>query len=417
MALNTAVGQSQSLEGREAGWEATRQAIEKIARAPVALGWVMASHDLPLQQVLPGVTDVLGNVPLLGFSTSGTLNAAPEQGGLLLVGSGSGRHSVVVALISSADVHGRSGWWPDFIQDSRVCTQKMLQAMQPDAEAGEILLLAAEGTGGEAADLCQALATSGYPVAGCLAGGEPGRGHTYQLGGRQSGAGGLAAAVLGGDIAIGAGAAHGWSPAGALARLTRVQDQWVRTLDGQPASEAYARLFGYPANQWVRPPLSDLVRLYPLGVQEDEHATELLVRSPLQMEADGSLRMHTALPEGRLVHLMVGSQQSCLEAARQAAQQALETLGAARPSLAILLVDAAWQRLFDLQPGGEIRAVQEIIGPDVPVAGGYTFGQIARLTDLEHEVAGDDEQVRPGLSSNPVRLLNQHILVVLFGNK
>jgi hypothetical protein len=418
--LNAAVGQSQALDGREAGSQAMRAALDKTARAPVAFGWVIASHALPLQQVLFGATDLLGNVPLLGFSTSGTLYASPEPGTAASMESDSARRSVVVALITSEDVQGRSGWWPDFGQDSRACTQNMLQAMQPDAETGDILLAVADGLSGDAAFLCQAVSSRNYLMAGCLAGGELWRGRTYQLGGRQSGGGGLAAAVLSGDIAIGVGAAHGWQPAGALARLTRVQGQWVRTLDDQPANEAYARLFGYSARQWAYPPLNDIVRLYPLGLQEgdsEDSAAEILVRSPLRMEADGSLRMNTTLPEGRLVNFMIGSQQGCLEAARRAAKQALATLGQVRPSLALLLVDAAWQTLFEVQPDSVVRAVQEILGEEMPMAGGYTFGQMARLPAMESERAGAKKQAGGNSSNNPARLLNQHILVLLFGSR
>jgi hypothetical protein len=189
---------------------------------------------------------------------------------------------------------------------------------------------------------------------------------------------------------------HGWQPVGALARLTRVQGHWVRTLDGQPASETYARLFGYPARDWSHSPLCDLVRLYPLGVPEQEG---IVVYSPLRIEVDGSLRMNRVLPEGKTVDFMVGSPETCRQAATQAAEQALQALGPTRPRLAVLLVDAAWQTLLDLEPQAEVNAVRQVIGDDVPIIGGYTFGQIAPSP--------------PGV----LKMLNQHILVLLFGVK
>jgi hypothetical protein len=53
--------------------------------------------------------------------------------------------------------------------------------------------------------------------------------------------------------------------------------------------------------------------------------------------------------------------------------------------------------LFEAQPGADIAAIQEALGKKVPIAGGYTLGQIV-----------------PGGEGTP-QFLNQHIVVVLFG--
>ena len=96
--------------------------------------------------------------------------------------------------------------------------QNMLQSLQPSVRDGEILLLVADGLNGDGEFLCQAVSDGGFDLAGCLAGGQLRQGRTYQLGGRRAGGGGLAAAVLGGDVVIGVGTAHGWQPVGALTR-------------------------------------------------------------------------------------------------------------------------------------------------------------------------------------------------------
>lgn len=386
MSLTAAVGISNATDGREAGLHATRQALDQLGRGPVVFGWLIASHTFPIQQVLSGASDLLGDAPLLGFSTSAELTS-----------SGRARRSVSVALLSADDVQARAGWWPDFVQDSRMCSQNMLSGLQPDVEAGEVLLTVADGFNGDATHLCAALSALACPAAGCLAGGELWRGRTYQVGGRQHGSGGLAGAVLSGNVVIGVGAAHGWKPVGALTRLSRVQGQWVRMLDNHPASETYEQYFGYPAREWAYPPLSEMARLYPLGIHEEG---ALFVRSPLRIEVDGSLRMNTLLPEGRVADLLVGSQTGCRQAADQAVRQALASLGPTRPRLAVVLVDAAWQTMLELDPQAEVQAVRQALGADVPIIGGYTYGQTMR----------DNPR-------SPVQLLNQHMLVILFGVK
>lgn len=75
----------------------------------------------------------------------------------------------------------------------------------------------------------------------------------------------------------------------------------------------------------------------------------------------------------------------------------LAALEGAKPALALVLVDLAWQMLFEAQPGAEIAAVQEALGAEVPIAGGYTLGQIV-----------------PSGEGTP-QFLNQHMVVMVFG--
>ena len=384
--MKAAIGQSWAVDGHQAGLEATRQAMDQLGRSPVAFAWLVVSQSYPVDQALAGVTELIGDTPILGFSTSAELSDA-----------GRSRRSVLIGLVSGENIRGRTGWWPEFSQDSPACTQKMLAALRPNSDENNILLVAADGLGGGADQLCAGLANLQRPVGGCLSTGDLVRGRTYQIGGRQAGAGGLAGAVLTGDLSMGVGVAHGWQPFGALARITRLQGQWVRQLDNQLPSEVYAHYFGYSARQWVHSPLNSMVRLYPLGIQDGDGFT---LRSPIRVEADGSLRMNTGLVEGAIADLMVGTQAGCEEACHQAAKQALSALGDAKPALAVLLVDAAWEMLLELQPDCEINAVREILGKKTPVLGGYTLGQIASLAP----------------DAAP-KMYNQHIAILLFGAK
>ena len=68
-----------------------------------------------------------------------------------------------------------------------------------------------------------------------------------------------------------------------------------------------------------------------------------------------------------------------------------------KPVFALVLVDIAWEMLLKSHPGSEISAVQDILGTELPIAGGYTLGQIV-----------------PGREMKTPALLNQHIVVVAF---
>ncbi len=378
MTLNVSIGSAQALNGREAGLQAAHQALNKLGTAAASFGFIIASHQYQAREVISGVSGLLGDTPLIGFSSPAGLTS-----------EGVRPNSVVVALLSG-DFQAETQWMPTYAQSARDTGAQLAKLLSE--KDNRAMIFFADGFNGDADQLCAALSSS-IPLAGALSAGDLHTGQSYQMAGSQTGSGALAAAFLRGNIRVGIGSAHGWNPVGSQFRVTRSRGFWLRTLDGRPASETYAQLFGYPAREWAFPPLSHLARLYPLGIDQGD---TMVVRAPIRVEADGSFRMNAPVRDGVDAYLLVGSRATCEKAAQQAAQQALQQLQGAKPAFAIVLVDLAWEMLLKSHPGIEITQVQDILGKDVPIAGGYTLGQIA-----------------PGKeSTNPPQLLNQHIVVI-----
>jgi hypothetical protein len=327
---------------------------------------------------------LLGNTPLFGFSTTAGLT---DRGQL--------PRSVVVALLAGGALQARADFWPGYAQDSSV-VQKMVDELMP-AQAQGLLLLALDGLCWDNAALVQTLAERPAAVVGALTAGDLYRGRTYQIGGSQTGSGGLAAMLISGWAAVGVGQAHGWQAVGEAVEVTHARGPWVRTLNNRPASEVYASLLGYEAREWLFPPLNQAVRLYPLGI-DDPAGGGVAIHSPIKMETDGSLRMNRAAPEGSLARLMVASPDSCQQAAELATLHAVQALGQARPLLGLVIADLAFQHLLEADLGREIRAVSAVLGESVPLIGGYTLGQVYRPA-----------------AGQPPEVGNQRILVTLIG--
>jgi hypothetical protein len=300
-----------------------------------------------------------------------------------------------VALVGGSELSAKAHWLSGYAQSGRETAAQLLKIVNEDKRAKGCALFFADGFNGDAEQLCAAISENRLPVAGGLSSGDLHTGNTYQIGGAQQGSGSLAAAVIKGNIRMGVGHAHGWDPVGSQFRVTRSRGFWIRTLDGRPVSESYAQLFGFPARDWAFPPLSHMARLYPLGIEQTEG---LVVRSPIRIEADGSFRMNAPVRDGADAFLLVGSRTGCQKAAQQAAQQALANLNGAKPAFALILADMAWHMLLKDQPGLEVGAVKDVLGRKVPIAGGYTLGQIV-----------------PDKNGLSPRFLNQHIAVIAFG--
>ncbi len=264
MTLQAAVGIAQALDGREAGLQAAHQALNRLGAGTPGLGILIASHQFQAREVVTGVASLLGDVPLIGFSSPASL-------------TNSGQHinSVVLALLKG-DFEAEAHWLPGYAQSSRETAASLMRLASAHHDNNAALLFA-DGFNGDAEQLCSAIEPGPLLFAGGLSSGDLHTGNTYQMTGNQTGTGGLSAAFLRGNLRVGVGYAHGWDPVGSQFRVTRSRGFWLRTLDGRPASETYAELFGYPARDWSFPPLNYLARLYPLGVEQGD---ELVVRAP-----------------------------------------------------------------------------------------------------------------------------------------
>ena len=381
MTLLAAVGQARALDGREAGLQATHHALNKLGSLAPVFGIVISSYQYDAQGVVNGIASLIGDTPVIGISTPAGLTSEGLQ-----------PHSVILGLIAATDVRAEVTWLPGYTQGSREVSQQLADLLKRNPDKPSLLF--ADGFNADAEQFCTGL-LAGTNLIGALSSGDMNAGNAYQIGGAQFGAGGLALARLEGNLRVGVGSGSGWQPVGSHFRVTRSRGFWVRTLDGRPASETYAHLFGYPARDWAFPPLNHLARLYPLGLEQMDKS--LLLRSPLRVEADGSFRMNAAVSDGTEAYLLVGSLTACQQAATAATEQALAALDGARPVLALVLADIAWQMLFEAQQGADVAAVQAALGANVPVIGGYTLGQILPRADT------------------PPQFLNQHMLVVVFG--
>jgi hypothetical protein len=397
MKRNAVYGVGIGINGRDAAMQATQHALDQLGTARPALALVFVAQEFNISEVLTGLTNLLGETPLWGFSTTRPMTGEGDQ-----------PRSVVVALLTGSDLKAQVLWYPNYTQDSAGVAKQLVQALKQDVFLPQDILLMVDGINGSLIPVCAALGELQVPVAGGMSAGEPSQGKTFGIGKNQAGPGALSAATFSGRCRLGVGLAHGWKDMGVYFHVTRTRDVWLQTLDHAPAAETYAKYFGYSAREWAFPPLTEMARLYPLGVEpaRNKHTgalmgtdpSQLLIRSALRVEVDGSLRMSGPVPEGAVVHLMVGDPDACLEAAQIAAEMALRGLyGRAKPILAVALVDVAWQVLFESRPDQISVALRSVLG-DIPLVGAYTYGQL----------------VRPDLDQPPV-LHNQNIEVVVFG--
>jgi hypothetical protein len=150
----------------------------------------------------------------------------------------------------------------------------------------------------------------------------------------------------------------------------------VLTLDDQPALTAYLqRLDAPPAVHADSEAFTRFAITHPLGLSR-RSGDEVRFVAGADFD-DGSLNCIAALPQGSLAWIMEGDSDSVLEATNLACERALSELDG-RPPLGLMAFDCIARK--GVLGDGVVAEVGRIadFAAGAPVAGFYTYGEIAR---------------------------------------
>lgn len=174
---------------------------------------------------------------------------------------------------------------------------------------------------------------------------------------------------------LGIGVRHGWKPASPPLRATEADGMHLRSLNAAPTMEVledHAAATGQSLDPGA--PLPFFLQNV-LGV---ETAGGHRLRVPLAVTADGGVNCAADIPAGATVHIMGTTAPSAAAAAADATRDAVSQLGPLRPGAALFFDCVATRLRTGAAFGGELQAVQDVLGPDAVFAGCNTYGQIAR---------------------------------------
>ena len=181
--------------------------------------------------------------------------------------------------------------------------------------------------------------------------------------------------LLGGPLGVGVGAFHGWRPLGKPRIIDRADNNIIRTINGKRAFSLYEEYFGDEIKDLQSFKLGQISILYPLGLFI-EGSSEYLLRNAVDILSDGSIVCQGDVPEGSEVHLMIGNKESCKQAAVKAAKDAQKNILGKQPQAIIVLESMTRLKLLGRSAYSEIKMINEVFGPSVPIIGMYANGEI-----------------------------------------
>jgi hypothetical protein len=327
------------------------------------------TYDLP--ELLRGINERSGNVPLVGCSTAGQFaHGAPAIEGVVVTAIGGENFSAVTAAVEpvNGDLRGAG---------ADVATRVGSLNGKPH----RVVMLLTDALAGDQQEVIRGaygVLGAGVPLVGGCAGDNFKMATTFQLHGDQVLSGGVVAAALVSDTPLGIGVHHGWQRVGEPVLITRAGSNTVYELDGRPALDVYLERLNAPEQAGAdEGAFGEFGLLHPLGLERrsSEEAVRFVAGADFE---ERSLTMIAEVPQGGLAWFMEGDQGSVQAATDAACTAALESLGDRSP-LALLAFDCAARRGV-LGDDGVVEEVDRLAqhANGGPVAGFYSYGEIAR---------------------------------------
>ena len=367
-----AVGHSSLADSYEAGLKAARAAV--TGDEPQLL-LVFAGISHSPRQLAEGSRAAAPDVPVIGCSTHGEINAGGPHDGTVVVTALGGRGFSV----STASVPQMSGRQREAGAEIARCVAEVTDRPH------RVLLLLTDGLARDQEAVLRGaygLLGAGVPLFGGAAGDGWRMSGTFQIHGGEVFTNGVVAACIGSDAPVAIGIDHGWRSAGEPLVVTQSGEGRVQELDDAPALDAYLDRLGAPPEVYDdRGALQRYVLSRPLGVQR-RGGVEVRNMST-EVDLDGrTIGGGGDLSLGALAYPLEGDEQSVLDASAQACRSAIDQLGGVTPVGLLTLSCAACRAVLgDQGIDAEGARIAEQAGT-IPFAGFYTYGEIARTKGI-----------------------------------
>jgi hypothetical protein len=362
------VGSSSAKASRQAGIEAATAAL----RGPdpkLLVVFVSPVHDL--QALLSGIRSVAPEVPLIGCSTAGEIATdGPSDASVVVTAIGGGGYSVATRAARNASSDLREAG-----ATAATCAEN------GTAGDNQILLLLTDGLGGDQQEVVRgaySVVGGSVPLVGGCAGDDLAMRKTFQLFDDEVLEDSVLAAAITSDAPFGIGVQHGWDRVGAPFLVTASSGTRVFALDDRPALDVYLERLEAPDDVRTDPAAFTRFALtHPFGLSR-RSGEEVRFIAEANFE-DRSIGCIAEVPQGGLAWIMEGDADSVLQATAAACSQAVDGLSGHAP-LGFLAFDCIARRgvLGDTGIRKEVERITSF-SQGSPVAGFYTYGEIARI--------------------------------------
>jgi hypothetical protein len=327
------------------------------------------AHDL--RQLLGQIRERAGDVPLIGCTTAGQIaTVGPSDVGVVVTALGGKGFAVRTTVAADASRNLREA-------GARVARGLPDRADLPH----KVMLLLSDGLSGDQQEIVRGahgVLGAAVPLVGGCAGDDLKMSRTFQFYDDRVLTDSVVAAGIASNAPLGVGVRHGWRRIGEPMLVTSSRSNRVYTLDDRPALDVYLEQLG--VTEPARPDQEGLARLaltHPFGLHRSNGEDQVRFIGGGDF-AERSLSCSAEVSQGALVWIMEGDSRSVLGATDAACGDSLAALGG-RPPLGMIAFDCIARRAV-LGERGIRSEIDQLaaMAAGAPVAGFYTYGEIAR---------------------------------------
>jgi hypothetical protein len=377
------VGFSSHSDSFSAGKEAAQGAVKDLdgkAKVLMVFGAMRFDH----RDLLAGISSVTGEIPMVGGTTAGEISSAGFSTG-----------SVVVMAFSNEDIEFVTGIGHNMSSNETACGIALVNDIRHKAafDANASLLLFPNGMGGDGLKVLEGLQSElgkDFEITGGCLGDDERFESTFQYYNGMV----YKDAIVGLMVIkkkgykTGIGVRSGFTSIGNSFVCTSSEGNVVKEFEHSNALELYKDFLG--EERASRLPAVCLE--YPFGIIDSNPSdgTESLFQLRCGLSVDhekGTISLAASIPEGSEVTLTTASRGDIINGAREAAEQAKNSLGSATPQAVIMFSCVGRKLVLGRRIQEEVDVVRECIGHDIPIIGFYTYGEIGPVDKTKKELA------------------------------
>ncbi|MCU0523537.1 MAG: FIST C-terminal domain-containing protein [Elainella sp. Prado103] len=360
--FKVAIGHSVDPDTESAVQEVLAQCQQSLEGNIPQAGIVFAAIDFDHPLLLQQITTAWPEIELIGCTTDGELSSVHEFQ----------QDSLVLMLFSSDCVTLRAGVGQAVSQDPLTAAQQAVEIARSSSDAIPCLCIALPESltvsSPRVVESLQQVLGSDFPIYGGFAGDRTEFQRTYQFFGTEVFSDALPILMLYGNLRFSHGVSHGWTPIGRKGTLTQVVGNRIYEIDHQPALNFY---------DYYMPGLLPSTE-FPLAIFEDDLDRFYLRVAIGYDRPTGALQALVDWPQSGTVQIAQASQDAILQGAWDSFQQALASYPGEQPEAALVFTCCVRRNLLGTRTKQEYRLIQQQMA-DLPIAGFYTYGEIAPL--------------------------------------
>lgn len=369
------IGFSKNLDAAKAAKEAADQAKLNLHTSNIDLTIVFNTSHYAPSDFVPDLFKQLNNPKLVGSSTAAII----VNGHIEIRG-------IAVLLIYSDEIRFEYAMADNLhLQNLEMAGKQLALSCLSDygTEHRKLFLFFADGLLQELSHLVSGITQSFdgfFPIIGAGSSDDFHFRKTYQYFNDSILTSGACGILFSGRLQAALSCRHGWRPLGKPRIITESEGNLIKSIDHKPAAQIYQEYFDSNTEILRASSLSHLNTRYPLGSPLGK-GREYLLRNILKTLEDDSVVLQDSIVQNKEIHLMIGNKESCLEAAKIAAEDIKQQLQGRKPKLIFIFESLSRYRILGQSAREEIQTIQEILGTNVPVFGMHSFGEIFSYSD------------------------------------